>query len=324
MRILFAGDFADFAPDGRTDEERWARALERRGARVIRLERPWAGLEARIEHERPELVLLAKCQGLGARRVEALAQRPDRPVLAQVLFDLMDLVERDDGWRRWRRRNRLEWWLPMARHFDVVFHREKGNLERYAALGVRGVYLDQAADAEEVPAEDVGRADRCDVAFFGRFMPARAASLQALARTYSVRVHTTEPRKWRGYDFEVRPPSYGRALARAIRGAGLVYGESATHAVEGYWSDRVYRVLGHRGFFVTRYTPGLETFFDNGEHLVWFRRDEELPGLVHRWLADEAGRERIAAAGYEHVRAHHTYDHRAAELLRQVAALPRR
>jgi hypothetical protein len=212
----------------------------------------------------------------------------------------------------------------MARHFDLVFHREKGNLERYAALGIRGVYLDQAADADEAPAGDVGPADRCDVAFFGRFLPSRAEVLRSLSLRHAVRVHTTEPRKWRGYGLEIRPPVFGAALARAIGGAAVVYGESATHDVAGYWSDRVYRVLGHRGFFVTRYTPGLEDFFTDQEHLVWFRGDRELSERIERWLGDAAGRERIASAGYEHVRAHHTYDHRAAELLRQVAELPGR
>jgi hypothetical protein len=256
--------------------------------------------------------------------LEALARREGRPILAQVLFDLMDLVERGTGWRRWQHRNRLDWWIPMARHFDLVFHREKGNLERYAALGVRGVYLDQGADADEAPAQDVSPADRCDVAFFGRFLPSRAEVLRSHSGRYSVRVHTTEPRKWRGYGLEIRPPVFGAALARAIGGASVVYGESATHEVAGYWSDRVYRVLGHRGFFLTRYTPGLEEFFRNEEHLVWFRTDDEIPALLDRWLADPAGRDRIASAGFEHVRAHHTYDHRAAELLARVAELPGR
>jgi spore maturation protein CgeB len=37
--------------------------------------------------------------------------------------------------------------------------------------------------------------------------------------------------------------------------------------------------------------------------------------LATRYLSDEPARRRIAEAGFAHVRAHHTYDHRARELL---------
>ena len=93
----------------------------------------------------------------------------------------------------------------------------------------------------------------------------------------------------------------------------------ATQFLGGYWSDRVYRVLGNRGFFLTRYTPGLEDFFVNHEHLVWFERKQELKPLAERYLRDPEARRRIAEAGFQHVRQHHTYDHRVREILAVLA-----
>jgi spore maturation protein CgeB len=38
-------------------------------------------------------------------------------------------------------------------------------------------------------------------------------------------------------------------------------------------------------------------------------------GLVAQYLADPAARQQIAEAGFRHVRAHHSYDHRARQML---------
>jgi len=48
--------------------------------------------------------------------------------------------------------------------------------------------------------------------------------------------------------------------------------------------------------------------------------DDQLVDLAGKMLRDDATRERIAARGYAHVRAHHTYDHRVGALLDTVFA----
>lgn len=316
MRIAFIGGFREFLPELRTDEERWARALERRGVEVARVEYEAGGWLEAAAAARPDWVLLSKCKGLTPAAIERLRRLPGAPGLAQVLFDLMDFEEPRFRGLPWPRRNRLAWWLPVARRLDVVFHRELGHADRYAAEGVRGVYLDQAADADERPAPSPSEEFRCDVAFFGRFLRPRAEALRRMGDAIRVLVFSEDRAAWTRAGFDVRRAVFGPTLARAVRSASIVYGESFTHDVAGYWSDRVYRVVGHEGFFLTRYTPGLEAFFTNGEHLVWFTREEEIPGLVRRWLADPEGRERVARSGRAHLLAHHTYDHRAAEMLR--------
>src|SRR5262249_51786152 len=130
-----------------------------------------------------------------------------------------------------------------------------------------------------------------------------------------VRIRSIYPSLWRREGFDARPAAFGAAFAEAVASARIVYGESVTHDVDGYSSDRVYRVLGRRGFFLTRYTPGLEQSFRNHEHLVWYETEDELRPLAARYLADAGERKRIAEAGFQHVRTHHTYDVRARELI---------
>jgi len=57
----------------------------------------------------------------------------------------------------------------------------------------------------------------------------------------------------------------------------------------------------------------------DNEHVVMYD-DDQLVDVAGKMLRDDATRERIAARGYAHVRAHHTYDHRVGALLDTVFA----
>jgi len=64
---------------------------------------------------------------------------------------------------------------------------------------------------------------------------------------------------------------------------------------------------------------GLSELLVDGEHVVMYD-DDQLVELADRMLRDDAARARIAAQGYAHVRAHHTYDHRVGTILDTVFA----
>lgn len=57
----------------------------------------------------------------------------------------------------------------------------------------------------------------------------------------------------------------------------------------------------------------------DGEHCVYWNDASELPGLIRRWLADDAGRERIDAQGRAFIQRHHTTAARARRMLEVVA-----
>jgi spore maturation protein CgeB len=52
---------------------------------------------------------------------------------------------------------------------------------------------------------------------------------------------------------------------------------------------------------VTRSYPGIEKFFVNGEHLVWFEDNDEGLEILNRYLDEPEERLRIAAAGRRHI-----------------------
>jgi spore maturation protein CgeB len=53
----------------------------------------------------------------------------------------------------------------------------------------------------------------------------------------------------------------------------------------------------------------MERHFTDGEHLVFYDFDDfdGLRGLIDYYLDHPAEREKIAQAGHDHVKAHHTY-----------------
>jgi hypothetical protein len=315
VNITFVGHFDQRKDGWKTDEVRVATALERAGANVERIGALDADLEDRLRNDAGDWVLFSKIRRQDPGMVMRLRRLQPRAGFAQILFDLMDFKDRIFRGIPWPRRNRTSWWLPVAKQMDVVFLREKNYLERYGRAGVRGYYLDQAADADEAPSDETSPDMSCDIAFFGTYFANRARTLRRLGKKRALRIYSDRPSSWLWGGLLAERSAYGPRLAQAAAGAKIIYGASARSDIPGYWSDRVYRVLGHRGFFLTRYAPGLEDFFTNHEHLVWGHDDDEIDALAARYLADEPARRRIAAAGFAHVRAHHTYDHRARELL---------
>lgn len=84
--------------------------------------------------------------------------------------------------------------------------------------------------------------------------------------------------------------------------------------VEGYWSNRPYDILAAGSCCLMRYVPGIERHFTDGVHCVYYRSNEEAMEKIEWLLANPEIRNRIARAGFNHVRENHTWVNRAMEL----------
>lgn len=62
---------------------------------------------------------------------------------------------------------------------------------------------------------------------------------------------------------------------------------------------------------------GLSELVTDREHVVMYD-DATVVDLAEEFLRDDALRQRLADEGYEHVRAHHTYDHRVDTVLNTI------
>jgi spore maturation protein CgeB len=150
---------------------------------------------------------------------------------------------------------------------------------------------------------------KSDIAFIGqaRANESRVALIRKLAKRYHIKVYG---KHWR--DFGMKPTLKSvtpRRYALVCRGADIILGADITNEVEGYWSNRLWLTLGCGGFFLTAYVRGMENYFENQRHLVWYHSESECLSLVDEYMAKPDLRRKIARQGYQRVHECHTFHH---------------
>lgn len=79
--------------------------------------------------------------------------------------------------------------------------------------------------------------------------------------------------------------------------------------LERYTSDRMFRLMGSGAFCLTKWYPGIEKDFKDGEHLRVWKDLNELQTLINYYLEHEDERKLIAKQGCEYVRNNFTWEH---------------
>lgn len=107
------------------------------------------------------------------------------------------------------------------------------------------------------------------------------------------------------------------ADTKVVVGDSLVLGFDYPH----YWSDRVFETLGRGGFLIMPYIKGLDDYFEDGKHLVFYEFGDfrDLKSKIDFYLENDEAREYIRQQGYELVIREHTYRNRWEEILDEVS-----
>jgi hypothetical protein len=133
--------------------------------------------------------------------------------------------------------------------------------------------------------------------------------------------------KWLEETYGPRYKKYGHPQ-RTVRGAELnqlyanskiAIGDSVNIGFNhtNYTSDRLFESMGRGAFTIYPRIEGVAELFTEGVNAEFYRYGdfEELQRKIDYYLAHPEIREKIRRAGYEHVRAHHTYTQRLQRLL---------
>ena len=201
--------------------------------------------------------------------------------------------------------------VELGKRVDFFLATNKGLLDEYKKAGIiNPIYFTGACDRTSHRRRwAVLPIWKSDIAFIGqaRADEPRVTLTRELAAAYNVKVYG---KNWKSFGFKptkktITPRSYALVCA----GAKIILGADITSAVEGYWSNRLWLTLGCGGFFLTAYVPGMETFFENKKHLVWYHNDQECLSLAEEYLARPEERRRIAMQGYQLMHEHHTFHH---------------
>lgn len=205
---------------------------------------------------------------------------------------------------------------------DVLYTADGGHDDEWSRRSIDHRWMPPAISAVEARREGRQiRSYRADVAFVGNWSryhaeyPQRRELVSALRNHYRNRF-----RVWPRARQAVR----GQALADLYRTVKVVVGDSClAPATDGspirrYWSDRIPETLGRGGFLLHPWVDGIDDEFVDGLHLRLYHDHAELFGLIDEYLADADARATIAAAGRDHVRAHHTYENRIETIVSDV------
>ena len=201
--------------------------------------------------------------------------------------------------------------IQMGMLVDFFLATNKGMLADYKKAGIsRPIYFTGACDRHD---HRMRRAVlpvwKSDVAFIGqaRADESRVVLIRKLAERFNVKVYG---KNWQTFGIKptlkaVAPRSY----ALVCGGAKIILGADITAEVEGYWSNRLWLTLGCGGFFLTAYVRGMEKYFENRRHLVWYHSEAECLSLAEEYLAKPEIRRKIARQGYQRVHERHTFHH---------------
>ena len=247
--------------------------------------------------EKPDVVWADKLLGMKPKTLNRL--RAMGIVTVSYMIDNPFGPRQDPGWRLYMKD------IP---HYDLhVVQRDKNILD-YKARGARDVIKIQTAYEPTIhfpaPADWGDKQRSRDVSFVGTPYDDRAETLKRLAAL-----------KEFGVTISGSPRAWGRALgpeafAEIFRGQELylkeyreaIWGAKInlsflTHSNQDEFVHKSFEIAGCGGFLLAERSEGHRTRFVEDEEAVFFTGYEELVAKIRRWLPDEAGRARIAAAG---------------------------
>jgi spore maturation protein CgeB len=160
----------------------------------------------------------------------------------------------------------------------------------------------------------------CDIAFAGAPAGDRIELLKACQKAgYKVKIWG-QPGWPKGLEYTGKY-AYNADFAKVCASAKIVLGVNSCNTCRGYFSDRAFLTLACRGFYLVHYVPGLEDYFVNRRHLVWFKDQTEMLGIINRYLNDLEARTGIAKDGQQLVYQKYTWEKSVNRMLEHMKKL---
>lgn len=213
--------------------------------------------------------------------------------------------------------------LPL---YDLVATYGQSTISAVERLGARRVaWVPLAGDPHLHPAVSRTAGEHTDLAadvtFIGGWRPEREA---ALARLEGLDLKIWGPdwgrrckrgsaarRAWQGR--ALRGPDFARATACSKVSLNIIDPTNYPAA-----NMRFFEILTAGGLQVSSACPEMEAELRHGEHLFYYRDEDELLPVLWSLLTEPGTRGRVAEQGHARVLEKHTYAHRARQILELV------
>jgi glycosyltransferase involved in cell wall biosynthesis len=186
--------------------------------------------------------------------------------------------------------------LGIAKKSDIVFSAQKPAVEQFAKDGVNAIWLPCGVEPQAYPRYEL-LTKHNDVCFVGHInCEERVMALDRLFKEF--------PNFFFGQ--------------RQFEDCARIYADSKicfNIALNEDVNMRNFEVLGSGGFLLTSRVKALEELLTDGVHCVMYDNLDDMVEKAKYYLEHDEERDRIANAGYEHVIANHTIDHRVNVIL---------
>lgn len=321
MKVTYIGNFG---PEHST-ESHVAQALRSLGHDLTTVQENevenWRNLAAGIDIVGQDLVMWTRtgwdwrAYGISAPDAHAL----QRTMLARARSEGVPTVGYHlDRW--WGLRRQHEVVSEPFFRVDLLITADGGHDPEWAGAGVSHLWMPPGVSEFECVPGTYTPDMASPIAFVGSWLPGYHAEYPQ--RGHLVRyLQDHESDRCRLWPLKGAPAVRGDPLRDLYASVKILIGDSCLNGgIHHYWSDRIPETLGRGGFLIHPDVVGLEEHFTSDEHLVTYPLGDyrRLGELIRHFLQPELDevRQKIAAAGREHVLRHHTYTVR----MRQVEA----
>lgn len=275
-----------------------------------------AAIVATVAEASPALLWIDKGIAIRPRTLRAVRRR--QPSIKIIGFSPDDMVARH---------NTSTFFLGCLPLYDAFITTKSYGVAELEALGCpRVVFVDNSYDPathRPMPSEDPSTTRfTCDVGFIGHFEAERAAMIDSVAAAgIPVTIRGNGWHAWRkraAGTVAFGPAVIGDDYARAISATKINLG-FLRRINRDLQTTRSIEIPACGGFMLAERSPEHARLFAEGEEAEYFSGVEELLTKIRRYLADEAVRGAIAAAGRQRcLRDDYTY---AGRLRKALAAL---
>jgi len=310
MLIAFYGNFGV----SYSSESHHAASLESLGHQVIRIQEPERSIRRLIEvaSGKLDMFVWVKTHGWetpGMERVIEVLRDRRIPVVSYHLDLYMAIPGR---WQRYRD----DPYMMGLDHFFTVDPKMADWLNENTP--VRGHFLPAGVYDRECYISDEPSPHANDVVFVGSKgyhpeWPWRRQLIDWLRSTYGE--HFTHV----GGDGDTGTLR-GDDLNRMYANSKVAVGDTLCMGYDYPWyaSDRLFEAPGRGAFQIFPRIEGIDTWFDGMLKTFEFGDLDGLKGLIDYYLIHADDREALRRMTHEHVRDHHTYRHRWAEIIKTV------
>lgn len=287
MKILY---IAKHNSGGNDEEGSIAWALEQLGHKVLRI--PESLPPGRINPFDASIVLFHKWSRLVDLRLVPIPK----------VFWYFDLVEYPDPLLSSRNHTRRVWMNYNLQYVDLGFCTDGDWVAKDSTNKL--VWLPQGFDGRRFgsPPRYDGKVDVLFTGISTGGGKARIDFVNEMKSRYGDRF------------LHVSRGTHGEALATLINSAKVVVAPSHP-CTDRYWSNRVYLTTGYGGFLLHPFSHGLTSQYVRGSELVMYESQDELHGLIDRYVGDEQARREVATAGRTRTLLQHTYLHRCRTMM---------